>query len=91
MQNEIYVHETLARMERSRRQQTLARALALDESLKRRSLARAAAYFIGRTLVGLGGRLLSYGGSQDEAKPLRVAPSGADLARYTSSHSYSRN
>jgi hypothetical protein len=84
MQHEIYVHEMLGRMERSRRRHTLAHALALDESERRRSLPRAAACFVGRALVGLGGRLLAYGGE-------RAARAGADLARYTAPPTYSQN
>jgi hypothetical protein len=92
MQHEIYVHEMLGRMERSRRENTLAHALALDESQRRRALFRAAACFMGRALVGLGGRLLAFGGgSQDEAKLLRAASAGAGLARYTAPPTYSQN
>jgi hypothetical protein len=92
MQQEIYVHEMLGRMERNRRRHHVAHALALDETPRRRALPRAAACLLGRALTGLGARLLSYGGgSQDEAKPLRAARAGADLARYTVPPTYSRN
>jgi hypothetical protein len=92
MLHEIYVHETLARMEHSRRRHTVAHTLALDEALRRRALPRAAACHLGRALVGLGARLLSYGGgSQDEAKPLRATRAGAGLAHYTAPPTHSRN
>jgi hypothetical protein len=84
MQHEIYVHEMLGRMERSRRENTLAHALALDEPQRRRTLLRAAACYMGRALIGLGGRLLAFGGE-------RAASAGAGLARYTAPPTYSQN
>ncbi len=91
MQHELYVHETLARMERDRRLRTVAHALALDEGLRQRTLLRAAARMVGSALVGIGGRLLTFGGSRDEAKPPRATTAAADLTRYTTPPTYSQN
>jgi hypothetical protein len=82
--DDIYVHETLARMDQDRRRHTVAHALALDEKPRRRALPRAAACLVGRALVGIGARLLAYGGE-------RAARAGADLARYTAPPTYSQN
>lgn len=55
---EIYILETLARLERARHR----RSRAPGDEGPRRGLARAAARLAGRAMVGLGARLLSFGG-----------------------------
>lgn len=55
---DIYILETAARAERGRHRRTRAPG---DEG-PRRSLARSVARRAGRALVGLGARLLAYGG-----------------------------
>ncbi len=76
-----YVHETLARLDHSRRHGAHAHALAAERS--RRPLARAARV-VGRALLALGTRLLSYGGE-------RARAAHAELVPYTAPSTYSRN
>lgn len=83
---DIYIHETLDRVGHGRPSRTRAPG---DEG-PRRSLTRAAARMAGRTLIGLGARLLAFGGERARAH-IRSARAGADLAHYTAPPTYSRN
>jgi hypothetical protein len=83
---DIYVQEALDRMGHGRHRRTRAPG---DEG-PRRSLARAAARVAGRALIGLGARLLSFGGERARAH-IRGARVGAELAHYTAPPTYSRN
>ena len=78
-----YVHETLARLDHSRRRGAHAHAQALAAERSRRPLARGARV-VGRALLALGTRLLSYGGG-------RARAAHAELVPYTAPSTYSRN
>lgn len=83
---DIYVEEALGRVGHGRHRRTRAPG---DEG-PRRSLARAAARVAGRALVGLGARLLSFGGEHARAH-IRSARAGAELAHYSAPPTYSQN
>jgi hypothetical protein len=83
---DIYVQEALDRMGHGRHRRTRAPG---DEG-PRRPLARAAACVAGRALIGLGARLLAFGGERARIH-IRSTRAGADLAHYTAPPTYFRN
>jgi hypothetical protein len=79
--HDLYVLQSLARLERARRRHNHARALSTDRG--RPSLGTWAARLAGRALVALGARLLAYSGE----RPL----GGAELVPYSPPPTYSQN
>lgn len=87
MLREQHLHETLWQLEAQRARRGEHPRLAGGS---RRSMARAAARAGGRALIGLGARLLRFGGEGVRIQ-VRAARAQADLAHYTAPRSYSRN
>lgn len=90
MLKEQHIHETVWPIEAERARRDAALLAALHAGSPRRSLAHAAARSAGRALIGLGARLLSFGGESVRTQ-IRAARAQADLVHYPGPSGYSRN